>query len=337
MTASLPIPDLEDLTRERELVAEMLRRSRLTLLYGEAHCGKTTLLRSVCSQEGADIAVLFDSWYRPLLPRLRDWMHAALCARLGRETVGPPPESCLFTENVRVWRARLGVRFLVVFDQFEHFLIQSPTDEGVNAFAEEFIRAASSPVDGVHFLLSLREEEKFRLVRFQRSIPGLYDSWIRLATTARNANLTRHPENFAHLGLRATRFSSPARCVRRPIHPTADSVEHFGCSTAGSRSSTGRGGAIQRCGKPTGSCAGSTERCGDSIDRSRDSIDRSGTRYFGDSAAPRASKDQNFPRSTPPRSCSDASFCSTPASSGSLLPQCFPGNGMSHFAPASGA
>jgi hypothetical protein len=180
MMASLPIPDLEDLTRERELVAEMLRRSRLILLYGEAGCGKTTLLRSVCSQESSDIAVLFDSWHRPLLPRLRDWMHATLCARLGRETVGPPPESSSFTENVRGWRKRLGVRFLVVFDQFEHYLIQSPTDEGVSAFAAEFIRAAGSPVDGVHFLLSLREEDKFRLVRFQRSIPGLYDSWIRL-------------------------------------------------------------------------------------------------------------------------------------------------------------
>jgi hypothetical protein len=180
MTASLPIPHLEGLTRERELVAEMLRRSRLLLLYGAAGCGKTTLLRSVCSQEGSDIAVLFDSWHRPLLPRLRDWMHATLCARLGRETVGPPPASCSITENVRAWRGRLGVRFLVVFDQFEHFLMQSPADEGVAAFAEEFIRAASAPVDGIHFLLSLREEDKFGLVRFQRSIPGLYDSWIRL-------------------------------------------------------------------------------------------------------------------------------------------------------------
>jgi hypothetical protein len=180
LTASLPIPHLEDLTRERELVAEMLRRSRLILLYGEAGCGKTTLLRSVCSQEGSDIAVVFDSWHRPLLPRLRDWMHATLCARLGRETVGPAPESCSLTENLRSWRKRLGVRFLIVFDQFEHFLIQSPADAEVSAFAAEFVRAASSPVDEVHFLLSLREEEKFRLVRFQRSIPGLYDSWIRL-------------------------------------------------------------------------------------------------------------------------------------------------------------
>ena len=243
MMASLPIPQLEDLTRERELVAEMLRRSRLTLLYGEAvaesrRCSGASVHRKArtsrcCSTLGTG-RCFHACGIGCTRPCALAWVERPWDRRPNRPC---SPRTCV------VWRARLGVRFIVVFDQFEHYLIQSPTDEGVASFAEEFIRAANSPVGRGEFSALTSRGGQVSAGPFPAEHSGLYDSWIRLPPRRERRVLTGKLKTPSASGPSRRAFPNSASGFEGRIQPAADAGERFGSSTAGSRSSTGRRGS----------------------------------------------------------------------------------------------
>ena len=170
MTAELA-PSLSALSesraREAQLLADMLRISRLTVLYGAEGAGKTALLTSgvlpllrrratdrklpqsseprvvipfpKCRRHGhmqGELAVLFDSWDDLPLPELTAELASALPP--GRTSLAAPLLD--LPDCLTLWAKQLGVRFLVLLDQFEELLTAPLARPGIAEFRDEFAR-----------------------------------------------------------------------------------------------------------------------------------------------------------------------------------------------------
>lgn len=197
--------------REAQLLAELLRSSRLTVLSGEAGSGKSTLLRSSVLpllhrrmgdhdvarsglsqvipfpdrrkpdswERRAEVAVLFDAWGdAPLLASLHTKLVAAL--PVTGLAMAPPFES--LRENLRAWNDELGVSFLIVLDRFERCLAAPADDAGMAAFIEEFVQAVNEPSLQANFLIAVRDDAEPLLERLRGRIPSLGDACLRLPT-----------------------------------------------------------------------------------------------------------------------------------------------------------
>jgi TRAP-type uncharacterized transport system substrate-binding protein len=193
--------------REAQLLADMLRISRLTVLYGAAGAGKTALLTSGVlpllrrratdrklpppserrvvvpfphcrriDRKTGELAVLFDTWDGLPLPQLTAALAGALPS--GRTPLAAPLLD--LPDCLTLWGRQLGLRFLVLFDHFEQFLTASAGRPGIAEFREEFARALIDPRVPVNFLVSVREEAEPLMEEFRSSMPELGDASLRL-------------------------------------------------------------------------------------------------------------------------------------------------------------
>jgi len=181
--------------RDAALLAQDLRRERLTLVFGAAGCGKTTLLSAgvlprlqrrrhdrilaePCSgslvrpeserrrlPSGADrigeIAVYLDHWQGSPLAALQAAIHARL-ARSGIRTacIGVPLEKSLAS-----WSQLLNARFLLVLDRFEDYLSAPIDKDGVGEFGEELLCLLEYREFPVNFLLCMRDQARPLMAR----------------------------------------------------------------------------------------------------------------------------------------------------------------------------
>jgi hypothetical protein len=186
VSSSDPAREFHSREWEAELLAGLLRTTRLTLLLGAAGSGKTTLLTGGVmpalgsGPDGArQFVIVFDTWQQAPLAALGAQIQDALAAKPGAVPCPPLSERSM-TDYLTAWSGRLGISFLIIFDQFEQYLAAPMSQEGVAAFADQFIQAANQPGLPVNFLLSLREDAEPLLARFQDRIPGLYNACVRL-------------------------------------------------------------------------------------------------------------------------------------------------------------
>ena len=193
---------------EAQMLVEVLRLSRLTVLYGAEGAGKTTLLKTGvlpllrlradvrrsqdetgaiapspdrqsenrATDRGSDIAIIFDRWEGAPITALRSQIRDALRGN-APQMAEPPPE---LADSLTAWSKALGVRFFIILDGFEQYL-RAPSDcAGVADFDDELVRIINAPGLAIHLLLSIRDDAEPLLSRFRGRICGLEDAFLRL-------------------------------------------------------------------------------------------------------------------------------------------------------------
>ena len=257
MTASSPSVEVSWHARDREafLIAQLLRDSRLTVLYGDAGAGKTTLLKTGVlpllrrrvgdrkllksgesrvvvpfpdrrgigspDQCAAEVAICFDRWTGAPLAALQAQLFSALpigCARMA-SPVRP------LADPLAAWSKELRVRFLIIFDRFDEYLAAPLDRAGIREFADQFALVVSEPLLPANFLISLRDE-KLLLERFQQRIAGLGNASLRLPPLP---HLRARPETRQD---QAVSHRVPITAAPAPAAAAAPEIWHAEQSTA---------------------------------------------------------------------------------------------------------
>ena len=190
------------------MLGEVLRTSRLALLFGEAGSGTTTLLKSElmpllrrrasdrlvavaarnagvvvpfpdrrdraaarASRCQRELIVYFDDWTDTPLAALHACIHRAAATRPADQ---PAPPARL-GETLSALSSQLDATIIILLDRFEEFL-RAPSHQDENAqFANELIEAINQARLPANFLISLNEEARPQLARLRSRIPGFDD------------------------------------------------------------------------------------------------------------------------------------------------------------------
>jgi len=200
---------------EASFVAQLLRLSRLTVLYGEAGAGKTALLkngvlprlrrrasdrdftvapespnelpfpdrRQICTpaERAPEVAIFFDEWNEAPLAALEARMRGALPARR-RRTADP---AASMAKSLGAWHKESGARFLIIFDAFDEYLAAPGDAPGIRIFEAQFVEVLKDDRLPANFLLTLRDERPL-LERFEGRIARLGDTLVRLPSWHRS-------------------------------------------------------------------------------------------------------------------------------------------------------
>jgi hypothetical protein len=241
-------PQWEPRELEAQLLAGLLRLSRISVLYGAVGAGKTTLLftgvlpllqrrdddklgsigqavrfarfperrrRNVDSAQ-VELAIFFHEWNEQPLAALRK----QICAALSIEHAEAEPKRAL-ADDLATWSKEFGVRFLIVLDAFEHYLNARPDRQGIEKFAREFSQAVNTSQLGAHFLISVRDDAELLLDRFRTRIAGFDNSSFRLPPPRRVPSV--QDQTTAALPLRTFEVSEPSP-GRLDATPTEESM-----------------------------------------------------------------------------------------------------------------
>jgi len=217
VTSTAQAPGLEPASQAHEqealLLVELLRSSRLSLLYAEAGSDKTTLLRHglipLLSRRAGDrlvpggvrasgvvvpfpdrrsrssprsskrrreIVVYFDDWTDTPLASLRESLYRAVAA----DQADRPKTSARLGGILEELSQRFDSHFIVLLDRFED-LLQAPSDAAIVQFTIELAEAINHPQLSANFLIALADEAKPRLAALRTRTPGFDDSSLILA------------------------------------------------------------------------------------------------------------------------------------------------------------
>ncbi len=176
---------------ETKIIIANLFASPLTLLYGESGVGKSSVLRAGVThqlrQQQDLLVVVFSDWQGTPLSDLKATVFKTALAqgkliKASPKLKGLRPEpfakSSSLAGYLAAWARKLNRRVMVILDQFEEYSLYHPQD---NAFAVEFPHAILQTEAPISFLVSIREDSLAKLDRFEGSIPGLFDKYLRLA------------------------------------------------------------------------------------------------------------------------------------------------------------
>lgn len=193
--ASGPFVDLEPLQgddraylkgrdADQRVVIANLRTAALTILYGAAGVGKSSLLLA------GVVPSLRESRPRTPLVVFRDWISADPAGRLARACVAeterlgfalPADAAARPLDELLAECARAaGTTVLLVLDQFEDYLQYHPAVAGSEGFEAQLARAVNREEVDAGFLVALREASLPRLDRFRARIPQLLSHALRL-------------------------------------------------------------------------------------------------------------------------------------------------------------
>jgi len=226
-TAQAPGGDLAYHPHEQEalLLVELVRSSRLSLLYAEAGSDKTTLLKHgliplLCRRAGdrlgpaavrasgvvvpfpdrrsrssvysskrrREIVVYFDAWTDTPLAALRETLCAAVAADQADWALANARLGAILGDLSQ----RFDAHLIVVLDRFEELLQASSDELSVVQFANELAEAINQPQLAANFLIALAEEARPRLAGLRTLIRGFDDSSLKLAP-ARDVNPVTAP------------------------------------------------------------------------------------------------------------------------------------------------
>jgi hypothetical protein len=164
------------------IVAANLQASPLTVVYGRAGTGKTSVLRagvvprigyqSVSGRPAA--VVVFDTWHGDPLGGLSRAIQGTVLQVGGAEVPGREAARTL-SELLDDSAEIVGAPLLIILDQFEEYFVYA-LDQGEQN--EELATAFGR--SGAHFVVALREDALARLDRFRGRAPELFDNLIEI-------------------------------------------------------------------------------------------------------------------------------------------------------------
>ena len=174
---------------ESRIIVSNLYAAPLTILYGASGVGKSSLLRAgvipELVREAAAVAI-FAEWHAPdFLMRIRQAAVAAVAAASGTPFDIEP--SAPLDEVLAGAGSHLGGPVLLIFDQFEEYLLSHPEATLDDPFESQFARSVNRTDVDAGFLISLREDWLSRLDRFRVRIPYLLDNVVQLTHLKREA------------------------------------------------------------------------------------------------------------------------------------------------------
>lgn len=182
-------------SKERQTVAFNLRGARLTILYGPAGVGKSSILNAGVSHDLHRLAlenqetsgypefvvVVFRlSRYNPIQELIKRIADSASVYQSDKEfTVN---ESQL-VKVIAAWSTHLNSDLLIILDQFEDYFLHS----GADSFTQEFTDAVNDSSLRVNFLISIREDALSKLDVFKEQMPRLFENYLRIEHLSRAA------------------------------------------------------------------------------------------------------------------------------------------------------
>lgn len=176
---------------EAQMVADLVRLSRVTWLYAEEGADKSAFLRALVvprltGVSGREICVLFDRWHEAPLPALLTQLRSTMSAR---QHAAPPSSddaaSLSLEESMEAWQQALDVTFIFVFDRFEDHLATSGRP-AAKEFEREFLRLVNAEDLRVHLLVALDADAVSLLGSLEASTSSFGAGSIRLARAAQS-------------------------------------------------------------------------------------------------------------------------------------------------------
>jgi WD40 repeat protein len=160
---------------DREVIVANMMASRLTVLYGEAGVGKSSVLRAGVAHQlrsGPEhfVVVVFDAWKDDPVEALQ----SALAQAVGHEPMGS------LADTIELCSAKVGAEVFVVLDQTEELFLYHDGNGASGGFVDQFADAVRRPGLRASFLLSLREDTLAKLDRFKGQIPNVLGNYLRL-------------------------------------------------------------------------------------------------------------------------------------------------------------
>lgn len=179
--------------RERELIEANLMASRLTVLYGEAGVGKSSVLRAGVAHHLRQIAkasleargepglavVVFDDWRDDPVRALRAAVADEVTLALGG-SLTPADDGGSLEDALGMWQDILGGELYVILDQTEELFLYHGGEDEPGTFGADFPAIVNNPDLRVNFLLALREDTLAKLDVFRSRIPNVLGNYIRL-------------------------------------------------------------------------------------------------------------------------------------------------------------
>lgn len=211
----LPRPELspEIRAREAELLAVMLRTSRLTLLLAEPGADKTALLKSGLMpllqrrrsdrlDQGATVAApakerRSSRFGQAGLPRIEAavyfdaWQGSAYADLLSRvaDLTPPPPRRLMkpdapLAHTLAFLQDRFGFHCVFLLDRFEELLALPAHDPALTRFIDELAAALQHPSLQASFLIAVDEAALPRMALLRQRVPGFDHNVLRIAPIA---------------------------------------------------------------------------------------------------------------------------------------------------------
>ena len=207
---------------ERKVLIANLRASRLTLLYARSGTGKSSLLRAGVAARLQELArrhlaergtvrnvpIILSSWHDEPTNELINAVQSAIAELLPE--VGPInlPRTGL-VDALEAGSAITDATLLVILDQFEEYLLATPSEARPGRFADELAACLNRTDLQANFLIAVREDAYSGIGDlFKHRVENVYGNYLHLTdldrTSAREAIMRPiervnelHPEHAA--------------------------------------------------------------------------------------------------------------------------------------------
>ena len=146
--------------------------SRLMLVYGQSGTGKTSIIQ-------CGLANRFDplDWF-PIFVRRKDNINTGLAAEIRRAAVTPIADDVGIIEAINSLYLDHLRPIYIIFDQFEElFVLGSAEEQGIFV---DTVRVILGSATRCNIIISMREEYIAMLQDFERAVPTLFDSRVRI-------------------------------------------------------------------------------------------------------------------------------------------------------------
>jgi WD40 repeat protein len=171
-------------------LAGAVLRSRITVLYGQSGCGKSSVLGAAFPQAlRATLRRAAEAAGRTPFRLLNFWRwHPGFETRLVRAAAAKlaSPKDTSLLDAVAGWSGTEKAPVILVLDQFEEFLLYNP-DPTATEFVWHLASIIADPDLNAHILLSLREDSIASLDALRAVIPAVLSSPVQLRPLDRAA------------------------------------------------------------------------------------------------------------------------------------------------------
>jgi len=192
----VPNSAAHSLSYEVNLIVELMRLSRVMVLYGDPGQQRDQLLRFEIvpllkarrSGDQEELIILFDAWDRPPLAALRECMRTAL-AQLNTDLVLNFKDGQRLVDVFRATQRSCNATFFIILDRFNEFLM-APSADGMREFEDEFVEVVNEPNLRANFLLVLDQHAEPLLNGLRNRIPFLGNESVQLPSMKLRAEQT---------------------------------------------------------------------------------------------------------------------------------------------------